>query len=74
LFEERRKEFAAEGTRWHDLVRSGNIESIMTTWIAKEDVGKTMQPFQINYILYPIPQSELDVKPGLYDQNPGYGN
>jgi hypothetical protein len=74
LFEERRKEFAAEGTRWHDLVRSGNIEPIMTTWIGKEDVGKTMQPFQINYILYPIPQSELDVKPGLYDQNLGYGN
>ncbi|MBO9203783.1 MULTISPECIES: RagB/SusD family nutrient uptake outer membrane protein [Niastella] len=72
LFEERRKEFAAEGSRWHDLVRSGNIESIMTTWITKEDVGKTMQPFQKNYILYPIPQSELDVKPGLYDQNPGY--
>lgn len=72
LFEERRKEFAAEGTRWHDLVRSGNIESIMTTWIAKEDVGHTMQPFQKNYILYPIPQSELDVKPGLYEQNLGY--
>jgi len=72
LFEERRKEFAAEGTRWHDLVRSGNIEPIMKAWIAKDDVGHTMQPFQINYILYPIPQSELDVKPGLYDQNLGY--
>ena len=72
LFEERRKEFAAEGTRWHDLVRSGNIETIMKAWIAKDDVGHTMQPFQINYILYPIPQSELDVKPGLYEQNLGY--
>jgi len=72
LMEERRKEFAAEGSRWHDLVRSGNIESVMTTWIAAEDVQKVMQPFQKNYILYPIPQSELDVKPGLYDQNLGY--
>jgi hypothetical protein len=72
LFEERRKEFAAEGTRWHDLVRSGNIDQIMKAWITKDDVGHTMQPFQINYILYPIPQSELDVKPGLYEQNLGY--
>lgn len=72
LMDERRKEFAAEGTRWFDLERSGNIEPIMNTWITKEDVGHIMQPFQLNYILYPIPQSELDVAPGLYDQNPGY--
>lgn len=72
LMEERRKEFAGEGSRWHDLVRSGNIESVMTSWIAAEDVQKVMQPFQKNYILYPIPQSELDVKPGLYEQNLGY--
>jgi hypothetical protein len=72
LMEERRKEFAAEGTRWHDLVRSGLVESVMTTWIVAEDVQKVMQPFHKNYILYPIPQSELDVKPGLYEQNLGY--
>lgn len=72
LMEERRKEFAAEGTRWHDLVRSGLVETVMTSWITQEDVGKVMQPFQKNYILYPIPQSELDVKPGLYEQNQGY--
>jgi hypothetical protein len=70
--EERRKEFAAEGTRWHDLVRSGLIETVMPAWITKEDVAKVMQPFQTNYILYPVPQSELDVKPGLYEQNLGY--
>ncbi len=72
LMEERRKEFAAEGTRWHDLVRSGLVETVMTSWITQEDVGKVMQPFQKNYILYPVPQSELDVKPGLYEQNLGY--
>lgn len=72
LMEERRKEFAAEGTRWHDLVRSGLVTTIMPAWIAKEDVAKAMQPFQTNFILYPVPQSELDVKPGLYDQNLGY--
>lgn len=72
LFTERRKEFANEGSRWHDLVRSGSIESIISTWIAAEDVMNQMKPFNKNYIIYPIPQSELDVKPGLYTQNPGY--
>ncbi|MBE7172751.1 MAG: RagB/SusD family nutrient uptake outer membrane protein [Williamsia sp.] len=72
LMEERRKEFASEGSRWHDLVRSGLVESVMTAWIAAEDVRKQMQPFQKNYIIYPVPQSELDVKQGLYTQNAGY--
>ncbi|XWW44284.1 RagB/SusD family nutrient uptake outer membrane protein [Fibrella sp. USSR17] len=72
LLQERRKELIGEGSRWHDLVRSGQIESIITSWIAKEDTQKQMQTFQKNYILYPVPQAELDAKPGLYTQNPGY--
>lgn len=72
LFTERRKEFANEGSRWHDLVRQGSIESIITAWINAEDAAHLMKPFNKNYIIYPIPQSELDVKPGLYTQNQGY--
>jgi len=72
LFAERRKEFASEGSRWHDLVRSGQIESIMLAWDTAEDVLNAMSPFNKNFIIYPIPQTELDVKPGLYTQNPGY--
>lgn len=72
LLQERRKEFVGEGLRWHDLVRSGQVESIMSAWIAAEDTQKQMQPFQKNYIIYPVPQAELDAKPGLYTQNPGY--
>ncbi len=72
LMEERRKEFAAEGSRWHDLVRSGLVETVIPAWIAAEDVRKQMLPFQKNYNIYPVPQSELDVKLGLYTQNPGY--
>lgn len=72
LFEERRKEFAAEGSRWHDLVRSGKVETVIPAWIAVEDVQKQMQPFQKNYIIYPIPQTELDAATGLYSQNTGY--
>lgn len=72
LLQERRKEFAAEGSRWQDLVRSGLIETIIPAWISAEDVAKQMLPFNKNYIIYPIPQSELDVKAGLYVQNAGY--
>jgi hypothetical protein len=72
LMEERRKEFAAEGSRWHDLVRSGLVETKIKAWIAAEDTQHLLQPFDKNYIIYPIPQSELDVRQGLYTQNTGY--
>lgn len=72
LFAERRKEFAGEGSRWHDLVRSGLIETIIPAWITAEDTQHQMLPFNKNYIIYPIPQSELDIKSGLYVQNQGY--
>ena len=72
LFDERRREFADEGTRWFDLQRSGNLLTIMNAWIAKEDVAKRISAVTANYILYPVPQSQLDAKPGLYIQNPGY--
>jgi starch-binding outer membrane protein, SusD/RagB family len=72
LMEERRKEFAAEGSRWHDLVRSGLVTTVIPAWIKAEDVQKVMQPFVKEYILYPVPQSEIDVKKGLYVQNLGY--
>ena len=54
---ERRLELALEGDRWPDLVRLGIAADVMDI-----DVTQT---------LYPIPQSEIDVTPGL-TQNPGY--
>lgn len=73
LFDERRREFAGEGTRWFDLQRSGNLITIMNAWIATEDaVLKKMNQVVPNYIIYPVPQSQLDASPGLYTQNPGY--
>jgi hypothetical protein len=72
LMEERRKEFASEGSRWHDLVRSGLVTTVMPAWIAADDTRKQIQPFTPNYIIYPVPQSQLDVKAGLYSQNSGY--
>jgi len=54
---ERRLEMALEGDRWPDLVRLGTAATVM-------DIDPTQT-------LYPIPQSEIDVTPGL-TQNPGY--
>ncbi|HEY7896669.1 MAG TPA: RagB/SusD family nutrient uptake outer membrane protein [Gemmatimonadaceae bacterium] len=57
IIDERRKELAFEGDRWPDLVRLGLAASVL-------DI-----PAQ--QTLYPIPQREIDVTPGL-TQNPGY--
>lgn len=54
---ERRLELAFEGDRWPDLVRTGRAAEVM-------DIPE----FQT---LFPIPQTEIDVAPGL-TQNPGY--
>ena len=72
LFDERRKEFADEGLRWFDLQRSGNLVTIINNWINTEDVGHRINQVQANYVIYPVPQTQLDAAPGLYGQNPGY--
>jgi hypothetical protein len=72
LLAERRREFAAEGLRWHDLVRTGKAVTVMNAWMAKEDDKKVMKPMKTEYIIYPIPQTEMNIKPGLYEQNAGY--
>jgi len=72
LFDERRKEFADEGSRWFDLQRSGNLVTIMNAWIKKEDTQNRINQVIPNYIIYPVPISQLNAAPGLYTQNPGY--
>jgi hypothetical protein len=72
LMEERRREFIGEGLRWHDLVREGMAVTTMNSWIATDDVQHKISAVTPNYIIYPIPRSEIDVKIGLYTQNPGY--
>ena len=58
IWEERRLEFAMEGDRFFDLVRTGKAASRITGFV----VGKNE--------VFPIPQNEIDVS-GLA-QNPGY--
>lgn len=54
---ERRLEFAEEGDRFPDLVRTGRALTVLG-----------IQPFQL---LFPIPAAEIDVAPNI-TQNPGY--
>lgn len=73
LYEERRREFADEGSRWFDLQRSGNLVTTMNSWMAVDDaIRKQMNPVVPGYVVYPVPQSQLDAAPGLYTQNTGY--
>ncbi len=72
LLTERRHEFMAEGKRWHDLVRTGKVLTVMSAFDASDDVANKMSPVKADYIIYPIPSNQLSVNPGLYTQNPSY--
>lgn len=72
LFDERRKEFFSEGTRWFDLIRSGKAVEIMNAWKAVEDKDGKIRTIDNNALIYPIPLQEILAVPGLYDQNIGY--
>jgi hypothetical protein len=65
---ERRHELAWEGVYWGDLVRTGRCLDVMNPWL-QLNYNITMDA---NEYIYPIPQSEIQIKPGLYAQNPGY--
>lgn len=59
--DERRREFAFEGKRWFELVRTGRALEVLET------VSNS------NQLLFPIPSVEIqnNTNPGMY-QNPGY--
>jgi len=62
LDRERQIEFAFEGKRWFDLLRSGTATEQVPTVISSEQ------------LLFPVPLSEILANPfiGVEDQNPGY--
>ena len=61
--QERRVELAFEGHRWFDLIRTDRAVTVMA--------GKGIQS---HHVLFPIPQSQIDINPSLIKQNPGYTN
>jgi hypothetical protein len=66
---EYRHEFADEGQYWFYLVRTGQAVQVMNNWFQATGRSKTISN---NNLVYPIPQTEIDIYPGLYKQNPGY--
>jgi hypothetical protein len=59
---ERKYELAFENDRWFDMKRTGELLT------SPQLLAKGVKPFNV---VLPLPQSELDVNPGL-TQNPGY--
>lgn len=60
IFSERRVEFAGEGLRFFDLVRTGKAAAAITGFVT----GK--------HELFPIPQDEIDLAGAGWQQNPNY--
>ena len=65
IYQERRLELALENHRWFDLIRTGTAAAALLK------VGLTVPETRL---LYPVPQSEVDVmnNPAGFPQNPGY--
>jgi len=63
---ERRFEFFGEGDRWDDIKRLGIAQQVIE--------GKVVGSYDVNKLLWPIPQNEIDANDaiGQEDQNPGY--
>lgn len=65
IIKERRYEFAFENHRWFDLTRTNTaIEAIKDS-----DRKITISNYQM---VYPVPQNQIDVAPGIMNQNPNY--
>lgn len=80
LKKERLYEFAFEGLRWFDLVRWGDVEKPDKNFystqcnVVNSGVAGT---YKVNYRpitkgLLPIPESEIRLSNGVYEQNPGW--
>lgn len=81
--DERRRELAFEGIRWHDIVRHNTyidcVSAKFKAYIYDEN-GTAIHPDYIKYLsnirpgtyLYPIPDTQMKARPGLYEQNEAY--
>jgi hypothetical protein len=61
LLQERRVELAFENKRWPDLLRFGKAKSVMASHLGIGEGAVTL--------LFPIPQSQIDVAPDQMTQN-----
>ena len=74
--EERLHEFAFEGIRWFDLVRWGDVSTAFNGTVDVRNSGIDAK-YSVQYRpetkgLVPIPETEIRLANGVYDQNPGW--
>lgn len=67
--QERRVEFAFEGHRWYDLVRTDRAITVINSKAAEINL---VAPISANNLVAPIPQSQVEINRGKITQNPGY--
>ncbi|MCE7044557.1 RagB/SusD family nutrient uptake outer membrane protein [Dyadobacter sp. CY312] len=66
---ERRVELAFEGHRWFDLVRTDRAISVLNS---KKEQIRLVADLTANNLVFPIPQSQIDINKDKIKQNPGY--
>ena len=76
ILQERAWELNCEGQRRWDLIRTGKLEEIMTSYFAMEG-NESLAACEIRpeHILFPMPQQEVDTNPNLVppgETNNGY--
>jgi hypothetical protein len=76
LKQERLHEFAFEGLRWFDLVRWGDVDTAFDESVNVRNSGIDAV-YNVTYRpetkgLVPIPESEVRLSSGVYEQNPGW--
>lgn len=68
---ERRRELGMEAWRLFDLRRWG-ADSLRNALIRVGKINTSDRPWNDAYLLYPFPQSEIELSKGAVVQNPGY--
>ncbi|WP_372637641.1 RagB/SusD family nutrient uptake outer membrane protein [Fodinibius sp.] len=81
VLHERKLELVDEAHRWFDLVRTGRLVERMQEFGQVEselseghhgNYADIITRVSEKHMLFPIPQSEIDKRPDLYEQNPGW--
>ena len=76
VLNERKWELCYEGHRWHDLVRFGKLKEAVNSidYTHDEQLPRPDLGIEDHHILFPIPQSQVDVGKGELKQNCGYSS
>ena len=72
LKREMRAEFGMEGHRWFDIARWGEAASVLNAYRAYENkyfANKFGNEYNVNWVTYPIPQTEIKTAMGRLVQN-----